>query len=54
MTSSRALGLAKNELGDYEFIVAIVSWSEVLFGTLFSSIIKMKQKEKYLTLYDNI
>ena len=30
MTSSQALGLAKNELGDYEFIVAIVIWYEVL------------------------
>ena len=32
MTSSQALGLAKNELGDYEFIVAIVIWYEVLFA----------------------
>jgi uncharacterized membrane protein len=32
MTSSHALGLAKNELGDYEFIVAIVIWYEVLFA----------------------
>uniref|UniRef100_A0ACD5XR13 Uncharacterized protein n=1 Tax=Avena sativa TaxID=4498 RepID=A0ACD5XR13_AVESA len=31
MTSSQALGLAKNELGDYEFILAIVIWYEVLF-----------------------
>ena len=31
-TSSEALGLAKNELGEYEFIVAIVIWYEVLFA----------------------
>jgi uncharacterized membrane protein len=31
-TSSEALGLAKNVLGDYEFIVAIVIWYEVLFA----------------------
>jgi hypothetical protein len=31
-TSSEALGLAKNELGDYEFIVAMVIWYEVLFA----------------------
>ena len=31
-TSSEALGLAKNKLGDYEFIVAIVIWYEVLFA----------------------
>jgi hypothetical protein len=30
MTSSQALGLAKHELGDYEFVVAIVIWYEVL------------------------
>jgi hypothetical protein len=30
LLSSQALGLAKNELGDYEFIVAIVVWYEVL------------------------
>uniref|UniRef100_A0ACD5XMH4 Uncharacterized protein n=1 Tax=Avena sativa TaxID=4498 RepID=A0ACD5XMH4_AVESA len=30
MTSSQALGLAKNELGDYEFILAIVIWYESL------------------------
>ncbi|AQK79001.1 General transcription factor 2-related zinc finger protein [Zea mays] len=30
-TSSEAKGLANNELGEYEFIVAIVIWYEVLF-----------------------
>ncbi|KAK1626212.1 hypothetical protein QYE76_000527 [Lolium multiflorum] len=30
MTSSHALGLAKHELVDYEFVVAIVIWYEVL------------------------
>jgi hypothetical protein len=29
--SSEAKGLANNELGEYEFIVAIVIWYEVLF-----------------------
>ncbi|XP_024314520.1 uncharacterized protein LOC100844061 [Brachypodium distachyon] len=32
LTRSEALGLAKNELGEYEFIVAIVIWYEVLFA----------------------
>ncbi|PNT60887.1 hypothetical protein BRADI_5g07655v3, partial [Brachypodium distachyon] len=31
-TGSEALGLAKNELGEYEFIVAILIWYEVLFA----------------------
>jgi uncharacterized membrane protein len=31
-TSSEALGLAKNELGDYEFIVEIVIWYDVLLN----------------------
>jgi hypothetical protein len=30
-TSSEAKGLANNELGEYEFIVAIINWYEVLF-----------------------
>jgi hypothetical protein len=31
-TSSEAKGLANNELGEYEFIVAIVIWYEVLYA----------------------
>jgi hypothetical protein len=31
-TSSEAKGLAKNELGEFEFIVAIVIWYEVLYA----------------------
>ena len=30
-TSGEAKGLANNELGEYEFIVAIVIWYEVLY-----------------------
>ena len=30
-TNSEAKGLANNELGEYEFIVAIVIWYEVLY-----------------------
>ena len=30
--STEAKGLANNELGEYEFIMAIVIWYEVLLG----------------------
>jgi hypothetical protein len=46
-TSSEAKGLANNELGEYEFIVAIVIWYEVLYVVILVS--KQLQAKDTLT-----